>query len=76
MTATLSVDAVQDSGTDVVVVVPAVRPVGAEGAVVSVTVPVWVVAETAEDAAETLPARSLALTVNEYAVAADRPVTV
>ena len=28
-------------------VVPAVRPVGTEGAVVSVTVPVWVVAETA-----------------------------
>ena len=55
---------------------PAVRAVGAEGAVVSVVVDVLVVAETAEDAAETLPARSLALTVNEYAVAAVRPVTV
>ena len=38
--------------------------------------PVWVVAETADDAAETLPAASLARTVNEYAVAALRPVTV
>ena len=72
----MSVDAVQDSGTDVVVVVPAVRPVGAEGAVVSVTVPVWVVAETAAEEAEVLPAASLARTVNEYAVPADRPVTV
>ena len=41
-----------------------------------VEVPVCVVAETAAEAADTLPAASLARTVNEYAVAADRPVTV
>ena len=68
-------EAFHDSGTVVVVVVPAVRPVGTEGAVVSVG-PVDVVAETEEEAAETLPAASLARTVNEYVVAAVRPVTV
>ena len=41
-----------------------------------VEVPVCVVAETADEAADTLPAASLARTVNEYAVAALRPVTV
>ena len=41
-----------------------------------VVVAVLVVAEAAAEAAETLPAASLALTVNEYAVAAARPVTV
>ena len=42
----------------------------------SVTVPDCVVAETAVEAAERFPAASLARTVNEYAVAALRPVTV
>ena len=41
-----------------------------------VEVPDCVVAETALDAVDTLPAASLARTVNEYAVAAVRPVTV
>ena len=58
------------------VTVPTVKPVGTDGAVVSETVPVSVVAVTALDAAETLPAASLARTVNEYAVAGVSPVAV
>ena len=72
----MSVDAVQRSGIDVVVPVPASSPVGTLGATVSLPVTTAVRAVTAVDAADTLPATSLARTENEYAVFGDSPVTV
>ncbi len=64
----MSVDAVHRKGIDVVVPVPASSPVGTLGATVSLPVPTAVRAVTAVEAADTLPATSLARTVNEYAV--------
>ena len=58
-----------------VVVVPAARPVGTVGAVVSPGI-VPVVAVTLPDAADTLPAASRARTVYVYAVPGVRPVSV
>ena len=68
MTPTASVEAVQEIAAEFCVTVPATRPEGAVGAVVSSggTVVSFVVrTETAVDGDETLPAASLALTVNE-----------
>ena len=59
----MSVDAVHVRATLVSVTVVATRPAGTDGAIVSVVVAGSVVTESADDAAETLPATSRARTV-------------
>ncbi len=72
----LSVLAAQLSAMLLEVVVPAVGVPGAVGGVTSGTVVGGVVTLSGPAAAERLPAASKACTVNWYAVAAARPVTV